>query len=296
MVGHPRGIDHLVVAVHDLDAAAAFYEALGFTVGARNRHPWGTENRIVQFHGSFIELITVGEGAVIAPHGERKFSFGAFVRDSLARGEGLAMLVLESRNAPDDALEFAAAGIGNFETFFFERHARRPDGGETTVAFTLAFAQDDRAPRCGFFVCQQHFPENFWNPAFQNHANGARGISAAVMTAENPTDHHIFLSAFTGQRDLHATSLGVSAELPRGRLDILSTDAFRSLYGMAGPVAEEVFVAYAVAVDDLGAVAERLAKAGIPSRMAGPRLTVAAPDAYGVTIAFEPAGRGGEKT
>ena len=44
-----RRIDHLVVAVRDLDGAAAFYERLGFQVGARNRHPWGTENRIVQF-------------------------------------------------------------------------------------------------------------------------------------------------------------------------------------------------------------------------------------------------------
>ncbi|CAH1662549.1 Glyoxalase-like protein [Hyphomicrobiales bacterium] len=296
MVSHPRGIDHLVVAVRDLDAAGAFYEALGFTVGARNRHPWGTENRIVQFDGSFIELITVGEGAVIAPHGERTFSFGAFVRDSLARGEGLTMLVLESRDAPSDALDFAAAGIGDFETFFFERHARRPDGGETTVAFTLAFARDDRAPQCGFFVCQQHFPENFWNPAFQSHANGARGVSAAVMTAENPTDHHIFLSAFTGQRDLRATSLGVSAELPRGRLDILSTDAFRSLYGVSGVVEEEVFVAFAIAVEDLDATAERLAKAGIATRTVGPRLIVAAQDASGVTIAFEPVTHGGGKT
>ncbi|MBS7703483.1 VOC family protein [Chelatococcus asaccharovorans] len=296
MVGQPRGIDHLVVTVRDLDAAGAFYESLGFTVGARNRHPWGTANRIVQFDGSFIELITVGEGAAIAPHGERTFSFGAFVRDSLARGEGLTMLVLESRDAPGDALDFAASGIGDFETFFFERHARRPDGAETTVAFTLAFARDDRAPQCGFFVCQQHFPENFWNPAFQRHANGARGVAAAVMTADNPTDHHIFLSAFTGQRDLHATSLGVSAELPRGRLDILSTDAFRSLYGAAGAVEEEVFVAYGIAVDDLAVVAERLARAGIAARMIGPRLVVAAEDAYGVTIAFETAARGGGKT
>jgi len=57
------GIDHLVLAAHDLNATGSFYERLGFKVGARNRHPWGTENRIVQFPGAFLELITVGEGA-----------------------------------------------------------------------------------------------------------------------------------------------------------------------------------------------------------------------------------------
>ena len=34
-----RGLDHLVHVVRDLDAAGAFYQRLGFTVGARNRHP-----------------------------------------------------------------------------------------------------------------------------------------------------------------------------------------------------------------------------------------------------------------
>jgi catechol 2,3-dioxygenase-like lactoylglutathione lyase family enzyme len=83
-----RRIDHLVVAVHDLDQAGSFYQRLGFQVGARNRHPWGTENRIVQLPSSFIELITVGEGAAIAPHRASAFSFGAFVQDYLRGREG----------------------------------------------------------------------------------------------------------------------------------------------------------------------------------------------------------------
>jgi catechol 2,3-dioxygenase-like lactoylglutathione lyase family enzyme len=286
----PRGIDHLVIAVRDLDAAGDFYARLGFTVGARNRHPWGTENRIVQFDGSFIELVAVADEAAIPPHGPRRFSFGAFLRDYLAAREGFAMLVLQSHDAAADAKGFAAAGIGDFEPFFFERRGRRPDGSETTVAFTLAFAQDAGAPNVGFVTCQHHYPENFWNAAFQQHANGARRIAAAVMAAENPTDHHIFLSAFTGQRDLHATSLGVSAALPRGRFDILSPDACRSLYGLADAPRDPALVALTIAVDDVEAVAARLTGAGIPSCAIGPRLVVPSGAGFGTAIAFEPAG------
>jgi catechol 2,3-dioxygenase-like lactoylglutathione lyase family enzyme len=43
-----HGLDHIVHAVRDLDAAAEFYASAGFTVGARDRHAWGTHNRIVQ--------------------------------------------------------------------------------------------------------------------------------------------------------------------------------------------------------------------------------------------------------
>jgi catechol 2,3-dioxygenase-like lactoylglutathione lyase family enzyme len=53
----PRGLDHIVHAVRDLDAAAEFYRRAGFTVGVRNRHPWGTHNHIVQFPGVFVELV-----------------------------------------------------------------------------------------------------------------------------------------------------------------------------------------------------------------------------------------------
>jgi catechol 2,3-dioxygenase-like lactoylglutathione lyase family enzyme len=42
------GLDHVVHAVRDLDAAAELYRRLGFTVGARNRHAWGTHNHLVQ--------------------------------------------------------------------------------------------------------------------------------------------------------------------------------------------------------------------------------------------------------
>ncbi len=139
-----RGIDHIVHAVHDLDAAAALYRALGFQVGARNTHApsWGTRNHIVQLAGSFIEVLTVADGSQIAPHGPRHFSFGAHNRDALTRGEGLSMLVLASTDAHADAREFRGAGIGDFDVFDFEREGRRPDGTPIKVAFSLAFASD----------------------------------------------------------------------------------------------------------------------------------------------------------
>jgi hypothetical protein len=42
-----RRLDHLVLPARDLDDRAELYRRIGFTVGARNRHPWGTENHIV---------------------------------------------------------------------------------------------------------------------------------------------------------------------------------------------------------------------------------------------------------
>ena len=182
-----RGLDHIVHAVRDLDAAVELYRGLGFQVGARNRHPpsWGTQNHIIQLPGTFIELLAVANASGIVPHSSRHFSFGAFNRDFLVHEQGLSMLVLEGHGAAD-ADEFRAEGIGDFELYEFEREGKRPDGMVVKVAFALAFASDPRAPDIGFFTSLQHYPENFWNPAFQVHANTATSVAGVVLVAQDP--------------------------------------------------------------------------------------------------------------
>lgn len=283
----PRGLDHLVIGVRDLDAAGAFYEKLGFTVGGRNRHPWGTENRIVQFPGSFLELITIGDAAAIVPAAPRSFSFGGFVAEALARGEGLSMLVLDSTDAKADAAAFQAAGIGDFEPFFFERQARRPDGSEVRVAFSLAFAADPLAPECGFFVCQQHEPQNFWNPAFQQHGNGATALAAAIMVTERPAAHREFLSAFAGFPEILEGNTDLVLTLPRGRIDLLDPEAAQAIYHVEPDTTPARFLGFCVTVPDLDAVEQRLEAEGVSFGRGEDRIVVPAEAAMGCVIAFE---------
>jgi hypothetical protein len=264
-----RRIDHIVHAVHDLDAAAEAYARLGFQVGARNRHPWGTENRIVQFRSSFVELITLGDRpGDIPPHGPGRFSFGAFVRDYLAEREGVAMLVLDSADARADAARFAEAGIGRFEPFDFAREGRGPDGGEVEVAFTLAFALDPSLPSAGFFVCQQHFPEHFWNPAFQRHPNGATDVRVATLAAPEPAAHADFLSAFAGA-SAEQTTGGLAFPLEGGDLRVEP--------GAGG------FVSYTVSLPDAGHQARLLAEEGTPHETIDGALRA---EVHGVDIIF----------
>lgn len=145
------------------------------------------------------------------------------------------MLILESDDATADAARFRSAGIGVSDTMRFEREGKRPDGSTVKVGFSLAFARDGKAPAIGFFACQQHFPENFWDPAFQQHANTASGIEGAVLVAENPSQHRAFLSAFAGARDLSVTSSGITASTPRGNISVTDPAAFRSRFGTEPP-------------------------------------------------------------
>src|SRR3981189_702938 len=190
----PHGLDHIVHAVRDLDAAAEFYARAGFTVGPRNRHAWGTHNRIVQLKNAYIEILTVAEPEKIPAHGARSFSFGAYHRDFLASREGFSMLILNSRNAVEDARSFEATGIGGFKVFDFSREGAKPAGTPVKLAFSLAFAQD-AAPH-------------------------------------NLPDHHIFLKAFTGVQDLHSSSIGIRVRTENGDVEIMEQVAFRDQFGI----------------------------------------------------------------
>ena len=224
----------------------------------------------------------------IPPARPRMLSFGAFTRDFLARGEGLSMLVLEGKGAAADAEAFRAGGIGDFDVFDFEREAKRPDGSAVKVAFSLAFAADPKAPDTGFFTCQQHYPENFWNPAFQKHANGVTGVAGVVFVAENPADHHVFLKAFAGVSDLTSTSSGITIETPRGEIQVMDPAAFALHYAVEPPDVSRGMRLAAIrfAVSDIAAARAALG-ANASERM--DKLVVAPQAMHGATLVFETA-------
>jgi catechol 2,3-dioxygenase-like lactoylglutathione lyase family enzyme len=275
-----RGIDHVVIAVRNLEETGDFYRRLGFQVGTRNQHPWGTENRLIQFGSSFIELITIGENAHLVPPQEtRRFSFGAFIRDYLQQREGLAMLALSSNNAQRDAALFAESGIGDFESFSFERNGVKPDGATTRVAFSLAFARDSQAPDAGFFVCQQHLPENFWDRRLQRHANHASNITAVGFTTAAPERHRTFFTAFTGEEKQKRLSGEYRFALNGGRIELLHD----------GQARQPRLTSFTVQVNDLPAMASRLAAEKIPFTDSENRPLIAKISAFGADIHFEDA-------
>jgi hypothetical protein len=245
----------------------------------------------VQLPGFFIELLTVAEPDKLGEEGIPAL-FGRFNQSFLDRSEGFSLLILESRDAAADAADFAGAKIGISDAMRFERTGKRPDGSEVTVAFSLAFARDARAPDCGFAVCQQHFPENFWNPAFQRHANAVTGVGGVVLVADNPSDHHIFLSAFAGERELQSSSSGITMRTPRGDIQVMTPVAYRGHFDAPPPDVSggARLAALRLLSSDLAATGEALAAGGFTPRRHRERLVVGPQKTFGAALVFEGGG------
>lgn len=283
-----RGIDHLVLAVADLEAARARYGELGFTLTPPARHPFGTANSLVQLDGAFLELLSVAEPAAIPPHGPGQFSFAAFNRDYLLDGEGFSMLVLDSRDARADNEAFREAGLATYEPFDFSRSAKLPSGEDATVGFSLAFTSHPDIANAGFFVCQQHAPQHFWKREYQRHDNTARTLEEVCLVAHRPLHFAAFLQAFAGSGEILATEARVEITTARGVIAVLTADGFAERYGAAPPRAHRlpVLAGYTVGVSDFDAVREAAAKADVATAEGDGRLTVVPGDAFGTALAF----------
>jgi catechol 2,3-dioxygenase-like lactoylglutathione lyase family enzyme len=283
-----RGIDHLVLAVADLEAARQRYGALGFTLTPPGRHPFGTANSLVQLDGVFLELLSIAEPAAIPPHKAGRFSFAAFNRDYLGQGEGLSMLVMDSRDARADYDEFRRAGLVTYEPFDFSRGARLPSGEEVTVGFSLAFTSHPDIESAGFFVCQQHAPQYFWRPEYQRHENTAQTVQEVCLVADRPLQLAGFLQAFAGSDDIVASDSRLEIATGRGKLMVLTGDGFGERYGTAPPASHRLpaLAGYSVGVSSLNTVKAITERASVATADGDGRLTIVPEDAFGTALAF----------
>ena len=269
-----RGIDHLVLAVRDLEVARARYASWGFTLTPRAQHPFGTANSLVQLDGNFLELLAIDDLARIPPAAPGGFSFGTFNRDFLARREGFSMLVFESRDARADHRDFAAAGLNALPPFDFSRDARLPDGSTARVGFSLAFVTDPRLPEAAFFTCQQRAPQHFWKPEYQRHANTARQVVEVVMVAPAPTELRGLFAGLQGVDAVQPVADDLSVRTARGSISVVTPTTFDRRFPGAAPTSRPAtphLAAFVVRVDDMKAVERPL---------------IPAAEAFGTVIAF----------
>lgn len=284
-----RGIDHLVLAVRDLDAARQAYRRFGFTTTPRALHPWGTANSLIQMQGNFLELLEITEPDKIPEPKAGHFSFGDFIGEFLARREGFAMLVFESADARADREDFLAQGLATYAPFDFERQATLPDGTQATVGFSLAYVTDPRMPEAGFFVCQQHAPEFFWKPEFQRHANGARRVGEVIMVAAEPAALAEHFEKLQGPGSVLVGDNALIVNTARGRVSVISPAVHAQRFGgvtVARAPTTPYFAGFRIDVADLETARTELSRNDVPFRQTDGVLQISPDDAFGVAIEF----------
>jgi len=228
-----KGINHLVLAGHDLSALRSAYQALGFTVKPRGQLPFGISNSIVQLHGSYLELLAVTGD--VPEHSPGHFSFGAFNRDYLARHEGCSMLVLDTPDARADILSWRAAGLQAYEPFDFSKMATMHDGENVKLSFSLAFVSHPAAPWLGLFACQYYRPELYAQPQYQNHPNAASTVQEVWIAGEEAPDLAGFMCKVTGASSVRERTDLTVLQTQTGVIILARPQDFEAAFGVPAP-------------------------------------------------------------
>lgn len=287
-----RPLDHLVLPVEDLETTRARHAAMGFTIAADARHPFGTENACVFFaDGTYLEPLAVASREECEEAARQGNVFVA--RDQAFRfrrsENGLSAFVVGSTDARSDHDRFSRQGISGGDLLEFSRQMKFPDGSEQAASFRLAFAADLRSPDLfGFAVERINVPAAD-KSALTNHKNGVSGISEIVLSEPNPTDFQYFLQELCDNREVDANSFGMTIELDGSSVTVLNRAGMEAFLGVIDDDRERGLFGRAVVftVDDLVKLTETLHENGIKAREVGSRVLVDPAPGQGVIYCFE---------
>jgi catechol 2,3-dioxygenase-like lactoylglutathione lyase family enzyme len=201
-------VDHIVIAVKDLDRAVANYRSLGFTVHPGGVHHGGvSHNALIVFaDGSYVELIAFREDApanrwwqILKAAGERIVDFALLPDDIDA---DLAAVIARGLD-----LEGPIAG-GRL----------RPDG--VAIEWQIARPSTWDLP----FWCYDVTPRVLRVPGgpVRQHANGATGMSAIQIAVNDMSATRRRYHALTGALD--QASLGSTLRIGKTDVELLGPD------------------------------------------------------------------------
>ena len=276
------GLDHVVMLVESLDAAADNWRRLGFTLSPRGTHSphLGSGNYTIMLDPDYIELLGI---LTETPHNAPSRGFLE------QRGEGMERAAFTARDAAAGVAEIRAMGLDGIGPIDFGRPVALPGGGETEARFRVFQWPVTEAPGgLRIFACQHLTREAVWIPELQHHANTARRILRVEIVARDPeaaAAHMARLIAGEATRQDDGT-----LRVPSGsdRADFLfqnrETLARRFPEMSLAGLAAEGAAALVLAADSMSAAAEAVGELGTAR---DGRVCVPPLHANGIILAFQ---------
>ena len=275
------GIDHAVVVVKDLDAAAETWKRLGFTLSPRGTHSakMGSGNYTIMLDPDYIELL-----GILA-----ETDHNVPTRNFLAqRGEGIERIAFTAIDSAAGAEEIRAKGFEPIGPIDFERPVPLPDGTISAARFRVFQWPVAEAPGgLRIFACQHKTRETVWIPELMRHVNGAKQLKQALIVTPDPSKDAAHLSRLI-DRDGRPESDGavtVASGGDRADFVFLTRDQLAARYpgvSLSG-LPERGGAGLVLASYDLAATAKALGAAAVHS---GTSLVVPPAAATGPLLAF----------
>jgi Glyoxalase-like domain len=248
-------IDHSVLYTTDLDATAATYEALGFTLSPLSLHlgsdrpggerrSMGAGNRCALFGRNYLELLGLfGDGS------DDPWN----VRPLIAEYEGLHGCSFGCDDAGAVERRLRGAGLSSSGVLPLQRDVDTPDG-VATARFQAVHLDRALTPEGLVHVARQLTPELLHQPRYLDHANGATELYGVLLVVDD-AEVEATVARYARTLDTEPVAEGPLRVLPLpvGRLEIVAASAFGEVLPGERLPSLPFLAGQTVAVRDLGA-------------------------------------------
>jgi catechol 2,3-dioxygenase-like lactoylglutathione lyase family enzyme len=273
------GIDHVLIGVRDLDAAAARWEKLGFHCTPRGRHiGWGTGNYCIMFADDYIELLGIIDPAQFTNNLE-KF---------IATREGLMGLAFSAADEVGCAAALRKAGLHPDGPKVLKRELELP-GGTVLPEFGLVMLPAAETPALSAFVCVHKTPDLVRQPEWLRHANRATGLVSMTIVVDDPVDTAFGWLPIFGPDRISTANLVTVIDTGHGAIRFTTKAGLAQLYPALVPLPEYPapwIAALKISVADKARCRDHLHFANILSFKTGKGCIVPPEEANGVIIEF----------
>jgi Glyoxalase-like domain len=275
------GIDHVIVAVHELENARTAWSRLGFTLSPRGRHiGQGTANYCVMFPSDYLELLGIVDAA------DSVERLGAF----LARREGpMAAAFAPAGTAAEARAALLRRQLHPSEPRPLARQIEMPQG-TVLPRFSLFSLPPDETPGLDSFLCSHLTPALMRRPEWLAHPNGAIGLRAVDVLVESTAPLLPAYDRLFGIVQVTTTDAVAVVHVGRQRLVFSTPDDFQTMHpgieidpGFSPPG----IVALELGVERLQRTIDHLTQRHIAfDEMPGGTLAIPAREASGTVLLF----------
>ncbi len=162
-------------------------------------------------------------------------------------------------------------------------HMQRPvdtGGAPGIAAFTLARLEPGQMPEGRIQILTHRTEAMVWQPRWLSHPNGAVALTSVIIVVADVEEAAGRFARFTG-REAMPSPLGQTIELDRGRVQLMTAEAFtRTLPDV--PIPSLPFIgAYAIRVASLAVTRDMLKRAGLRTRRSEQDLVAIFPEELG---------------
>ena len=220
-------LDHVGVAVRNLDQGRAAYQRLGFNLTPRSLHsgstspagpvePWGSGNHCAMFEQGYLEVVGLTDA-------QRYSTVAALLQlyqgaHIVAVGCGDAQRAYQTLRERDPEIPPAHQ---------LQRHAAYgEDGGQTRLAqFRNIYLDRTRYPEAQWLFIEHVTPEVLWQPHLLAHPNGAVEMADVYLATDALQDACVRYQRLFATVPASARHGGFCFRLGRGRVHLLDAEA-----------------------------------------------------------------------